>query len=127
MSYDFSCPIITATQANRQAVNMVQPDMGKTSESMGLAHTVDAMMSIWTQEGDSNLGIIHMGIEKNRFGPREVYTHLNIDYPTLSLTEVSEFSQQFAVKSPAMTTNLDDTTNSNITDTINLINKLSQS
>lgn len=125
ITYDFSCPVITATQANRQAVNMVQPDMGKTSESMGLAHTVDAMMSIWTQEGDADLGIIHMGIEKNRFGPREVYTHLNIDYPTLSLTEPEEYSQQFAIKSPAMTTNLDDTTNSNITDTLNLINKFS--
>lgn len=125
MTYDFSCPVITATQANRQAVNMVQPDMGKTSESMGLAHTVDAMMSIWTQEGDSDLGIIHMGIEKNRFGPREVYTHLNIDYPTLSLKEPEEFSQQFAIKSPALTTNLDDATNSNITDTLDLINKFS--
>jgi replicative DNA helicase len=124
LSYEFECPIISATQANRAAVNMVQPDMGKTSESMGLAHTVDVMMSIWTEEGDSDLGIIHMGVEKNRFGPREVYTHLNIDYPTLALTESIDSIDQNSIKGamPSLTTNLDDGANSNITDTLNLIN-----
>jgi replicative DNA helicase len=127
MSYEFNCPIISATQANRAAVDMVQPDMGKTSESMGLAHTCDVMMSIWTQEGDSDLGIIHMGIEKNRFGPREVYTHLNIDYPTLALTEPNDSAHQYTIKGnvPELTTNLDDGVNSNISDTLSLIDKLS--
>ena len=126
LSYEFNCPFISATQANRQAVNMVQPDMGKTSESMGLAHTVDVMMSIWTEEGDSDLGIIHMGIEKNRFGPREVYTHLNIDYPTLSLEEPDEFTQQNLKNqsSPSLTTNLDSDVHSNIMDTLNMINNM---
>jgi len=127
LTYEFNCPLISATQANRAAINTPQPDMGKTSESMGLAHTVDAMMSIWTQEGDSDLGIIHMGIEKNRFGPREVYTHLNIEYPTLSLTEPDDSVRQFSVKStaPSMTMNLDDEIGSNIADTLSLIDKLS--
>jgi len=127
MSYEFNCPIISATQANRAAVDMVQPDMGKTSESMGLAHTCDVMMSIWTQEGDSDLGIIHMGVEKNRFGPREVYTHLDIDYPTLSLMEPTEFAQQNSVKGnvPKHDLNLDDDGNSNISETLSLIDKMS--
>lgn len=126
LTYDFNCPIITATQANRQAVNEKQPDMGKTSESMGLAHTADAMFSIWTEEGDSDLGIIHMGIEKNRFGPRQKYTHLNIDYPTLCLTEPIESVQENSIKgtSPILTTMLGDSENSSIMDTLNLINSL---
>lgn len=127
LTYEFNCPLISATQANRAAINTPQPDMGKTSESMGLAHTVDAMMSIWTQDGDSDLGIIHMGIEKNRFGPREVYTHLNIDYPTLSLSEADESIRQYTIKStkPDISLNLDDEIGSNISDTLNLIDKLS--
>jgi replicative DNA helicase len=127
LTYEFNCPVISATQANRAAINTPQPDMGKTSESMGLAHTVDAMMSIWTEEGDSDLGIIHMGIEKNRFGPREVYTHLNIDYPTLALSEPDQSVQQYSVKStsPNMNMNLDDEIGSSISDTLNLIDKLS--
>lgn len=126
LTYEFNCPLITATQANRQAVNEKQPDMGKTSESMGLAHTADAMISIWTQEGDSDLGIIHMGIEKNRFGARQVYTHLNIDYPTLSLTEPVDLVQENSIKgtAPMLTTMLDDSGGSDIMSTIDLINSL---
>lgn len=125
LSYEFNCPVISATQANREAIKAEQPDMGNTSESMGLAHTCDVMMNIWTKKGDSDLGIIRMGVEKNRFGPRQVYTHLNIDYPTLSLTEPDEYSQDYAIKAPPMTVNLDDSTNTNINDTLNLINKFS--
>lgn len=123
LSYEFNCPIISATQANRQAVDQPQPDLGKTSESMGLAHTVDVMMNIWTQEGDSDLGIIHMGIEKNRFGPRQVYTHLNIDYPTLALTEPEDSVQENSIKgvAPRLTTNLDDEVNPNVMDTLRLL------
>lgn len=125
LSYDFACPVISATQANRAAVGEAQPDMGKTGESMGLSHTVDAQMSIWTQEGDSDLGIIHMGIEKNRFGPREVYTHLNIDYPTLSLTEPVDSVIDSVVKPNPPKLNTDMETNcdmnNSIMDTLNLI------
>jgi replicative DNA helicase len=87
LSYTFECPVISATQATRSAVNSGELDLDKTSESMGLSHTVDAQFSIWTEDGDSDLGIIHMGIVKNRFGPRKHTTILNIDYPTLTLSE----------------------------------------
>ena len=126
LSYDFDCPVITATQANRQAYNNSAPDAGKTGESMGLAHTVDAQFSIWSEKGDSELGIIHLGVEKNRFGPREVYTHLNIDYPTLSLVDPDEVELQYSVKSssPKLTADIEATVdeNSSILDTLNLIN-----
>lgn len=127
MSYTFNCPIISATQANRAAVNMVQPDMGKTSESMGLAHTVDAMISIYTKEGDSELGQINIGIEKNRFGPREVYTHLKIDYPTLTLTEPTDYAVNSERNNtpPPMTLDLDKDMDTNIKDTLSLIERLS--
>ena len=127
LTYEFECPLITATQANRAAVGMAQPDMGKTGESMGLSHTVDAQLSIWTEEGDSDLGIIHMGIEKTRFGPREVYTHLNIDYPTLSLSEPSDIVQQYSVKGsmPKLTDDIESIDmNSNIMDTLNIIDNM---
>lgn len=90
LSYTFECPVISATQATRSAVNSGELDLDKTSESMGLSHTVDAQFSIWTEEGDADLGIIHMGIVKNRFGPRKHTTILNIDYPTLTLSESEE-------------------------------------
>jgi replicative DNA helicase len=127
LSYDFACPIITATQANRAAVKEAQPDMDKVGESMGLVHTVDAQFSIWTQDGDSDLGIIHYGIIKNRFGPREVYSHLNIDYPTLSLTEPSDVVSEFSVKgsAPKLTADIESSAmDSSILDTLNMIDNL---
>lgn len=100
LSYTFECPIISATQATRSAVNSSDLDLDKTSESMGLSHTVDAQFSIWTEEGDVDLGIIHLGIVKNRFGPRKHATILNIDYPTLTLTETDEFDSESTTPTP---------------------------
>lgn len=130
LSYDFSCPIVSATQATRAAVTTPKPELDKTSESMGLSHTVDAQFSIWTEEGDSDLGIIHMGIEKNRFGARQVYTHLEIDYPTLSLKEPCEEMKQFVgSKSPKLMDDIessaeDSNQNSNIFETLNSFENL---
>lgn len=88
-SYHFECPVISATQTNRSAYGEANPGLETMSESMGLAHTADAQFSIWSEEGDVELGQIHLGITKNRFGPRECKTILEIDYPTLTLKDGS--------------------------------------
>jgi hypothetical protein len=98
LSYQFQCPVISATQANRSAFSTPNPDLDMTSESMGLSHTVDAQFSIWTEEEDFELGIIHMGIVKNRFGPRQCHTVLEIDYETLSLNNPDEVAKSFTAK-----------------------------
>jgi replicative DNA helicase len=95
MSYCFECPVITATQTNRSAYNEANPGLETTSESMGLAHTADAQFSIWSEQEDIELGIIHLGITKNRFGPRDCHTVLEIDYPTLSLKDPDNTSKNY--------------------------------
>lgn len=97
LSYYFTCPVITATQANRTAYDQKNPGLETTSESMGLSHTADAQFSIWTEEEDFELGIIHLGITKNRFGPRECHTVLEIDYPTLTLKDPDGVSKNFVI------------------------------
>jgi len=124
LSYYFSCPVVSATQANRSAYQKQNPDMDTTSESMGLSHTVDAQISIWTEEEDFDLGIIHMGIVKNRFGPRQCHTVLEIDYNTLSLKDPDEVAKSFIVKG-SIPNNLKDDSNPNITNTLDLIESLS--
>jgi replicative DNA helicase len=134
LSYHFSCPIVSATQATRAAVTTPKPELDKTSESMGLSHTVDAQISIWTEQGDSDLGIIHMGIEKNRFGPRQVYTHLEIDYPTLSLSEPTDAMLDLvdskSARPPKISddiekNSIDEIENSNIFETLNSFENVS--
>jgi replicative DNA helicase len=98
MSYHFECPIITATQANRSAYGEANPGLETMSESMGLSHTADAQFAIWSEEGDVDLGQIHLGINKNRFGPVQCHTVLELDYPTLTLRDPSDVSKMFIPK-----------------------------
>lgn len=81
-------PIISATQLNRDAYNMSKPGLETQSESAGLSHTVDAQFSIWADEHEKDLGIIHLGVMKNRFGKNFGATTLRIDYDTLSIEEM---------------------------------------
>ena len=87
LSYVFTCPIISATQLNRGGFGMSDPGMNTISESVGLAMTADVIMSIWQEATDRELGVIKMGMMKNRFGPNFGSCILRIDYSTLTLTE----------------------------------------
>ena len=127
LSYAFSCPIISATQANRSAFSTPNPDMDMTSESMGLSHTVDAQISIWTEKEDFELVIIHMGIVKNRFGPRQCHTVLEIDYETLSLKDPDDVASSFIVNKPSKKRDIieSDPVNDSLVSTFDLIESLS--
>lgn len=92
LSYTFSCPIITATQLNRSGYNEVNPELDTISESIGLAATADAIFGIWQEEEDAELGIIKLGLMKNRFGPNFGSVTLNINYDTLTIT--NDFEQE---------------------------------
>lgn len=124
LTYYFSCPLITATQTNRSAYNESNPGLETTSESMGLSHTADCQFPIWTEEEDFELGIIHLGITKNRFGPRECHTILEIDYPTLSLKDPDDVSKSFTVPKknlPGSSSNIN-----SVSDTIRIIESLDE-
>ena len=63
--------------------------------------TADAIISIWQKEEDKELGIINIGMTKNRFGPNFGSIALKIDYNTLQITEddtinESEEARQFS-------------------------------
>lgn len=90
LTYIFRCPIVSATQVNRQGYEG-KPELESTSESMGLAHTADVILPIWQEEGDQELGVLKMGITKNRFGPNHGATSFHIDYPTLTLSEADDY------------------------------------
>ncbi|MEI6271359.1 MAG: hypothetical protein WCP38_03225 [Chloroflexota bacterium] len=106
----------------------VMPALETTSESMGLAHTVDCQMPIWTEEEDFDLGVIHLGITKNRFGPRECSTILQIDYPTLSLTDPDEVSKAYSPPVPNIPGSLKNKkpTDTSLNNTLDLIEKLGE-
>ena len=87
LSYTFSCPIISATQLNREGYETSDPGLKTISESIGLAMTGDVILSIWQEDTDKELGVIKMGFMKNRFGPNFGHCAMRIDYSTLTITE----------------------------------------
>jgi len=87
LSYIFNCPIISATQLNRSGYNESDPSISTISESIGLAATADVLLSIFQTDEERELGVIHLGMMKNRFGPNFGNVLLRIDYPTLTITE----------------------------------------
>ena len=90
MSYIFNCPIISATQLNRSGFSTDNPDLATISESVGLAATADVIVSIFQNEEDRDLGIIRLGMMKNRYGPRGHTQAMRIDYTTLTITQAEE-------------------------------------
>jgi replicative DNA helicase len=89
-TYTFKIPCITATQLNRKGAGKEDPGMETISESIGVSFTADVQMSIWSDPAERTIGITHLGIQKNRFGPNFGSTPLKIDYSTLSLEEIEQ-------------------------------------
>jgi replicative DNA helicase len=87
LSYEFNCPIISATQINRTGYGVDEPGLETISESTGLAATADAIFSIWQKDEDKEVGVVNLGIVKNRFGPNYGFTPLRINYNTLTISE----------------------------------------
>ena len=105
LSYTFECPFVTATQINRGGINEVNPGVENISESIGLAATADCIFSIWQEEGDNELGILRLGMVKNRYGQNFGSCNMSIDYTTLTLSqteqiidteEANEFDETFS-------------------------------
>ena len=90
MSYLFNCPIISATQLNRAGFDTDNPDLATISESIGLAATADAIISIFQNEEDRGIGIIRLGMMKNRYGPRGITQAMRIDYNTLTIEQADD-------------------------------------
>jgi replicative DNA helicase len=90
ISYTFECPIISATQLNRAGFDQDNPDLATISESIGLAATADVILSIFQNDEDRDLGIIRLGMMKNRYGPRGMTQAMRIQYDTLTIEQADD-------------------------------------
>jgi replicative DNA helicase len=87
LSYVFECPFISATQLNRSGYDEENPGLDTISESIGMAATADCIFSIFQDDEDKELGIVKMGMMKNRYGANYGYTALRLNYDTLTISE----------------------------------------
>ena len=86
--------------------NEVNPGLDTVGESYGLAATADAIFSIWREEEDIDLGILRLGVMKNRFGENFGSMMMEINYDTLTLTEASEQLQNIDMTETMDTLNM---------------------
>jgi replicative DNA helicase len=114
LSFKYNIPIVSATQLNRGSFNTASPGMEGISESIGLAATCDVICSLWQEEEDRELGIINMGMQKNRFGPNFGSAAFKCNYNTLTLKETN--SDYFAAD--------ENSTEDNVQNADNTLNKL---
>ncbi len=89
LAFKYKIPVVSATQLNRGAFNTASPGMEGISESIGLAATCDVICSLWQEDEDRELGIINMGMQKNRFGPNFGSAAFKCNYNTLTLKETN--------------------------------------
>jgi len=87
---NFGCPFISAAQINRAGMSEVNPELDKTGESIAIPQTADAVISLWQTEAEKELGILNMGIRKNRFGQNFGKRAFKIDYDTLAIDEMED-------------------------------------
>jgi len=90
LSYIYKCPFISACQLNRSAVGQNNPDMSGVAESLAIVMTADVIVSIFQNEEDQEMGVIRLGMMKNRFGPRGMTQAMRINYSTLSIYQADD-------------------------------------
>jgi len=96
MSYIFHCPFITAIQLNRGEFGKENPGMEGIAGSIGVAATADVIWSIFQSDEDMEMGLIKLGVMKNRFGPRGMVQAMKILYDTLTIIQSDEEEESFA-------------------------------
>jgi hypothetical protein len=69
--------------------NTVSPGMENISESIGLGAPADVMCSLWQEEEERQLGVMNMGMQKNRFGPNFGSACFKVNYETLTIAETN--------------------------------------
>jgi replicative DNA helicase len=93
LSYIFKCPFFSACQLSKPGYGKENPGLEGIGESMGIAHVSDCIMSIFQSDEDMELGIIKLGMIKNRYGARGMVQPMRIEYETLTVLQSEESAE----------------------------------
>lgn len=104
LAVEFNLPIVTATQANRSALNSSDVGLENTSDSIGLPMTVDFMIAMISTEELEQLGQIMIKQLKNRYGDPSLYKRfvVGVDKSKMRLYDVDYSQQEGIDEGPVM-------------------------
>lgn len=95
LAMEYDVPIVTATQVVRSGINASDLDMGDTSDSIGLAYTLDLFLALITTEELEELNQIMIKQLKNRYNDVNHYKKfmVGIDKSRMKLYNTEKQSQ----------------------------------
>jgi archaellum biogenesis ATPase FlaH len=96
LAMEFNVPIVSSSQYNRSAYDSSDVDLTNTSESMGIAHTADAIFGLITSEELESMGQIMIKQLKNRWGDLSYYRRfvIGIDRAKMKLYNLEQVAQE---------------------------------
>lgn len=103
IAVDYNLPIVTGTQLTRSGISATDIDMGDTAESIGITHTLDLYLTLINTDELSELGQVMIKQLKNRYADLNYYKKFVVGLD----------------KSKMRFYNLEDSAQSNISDTNN--------
>lgn len=104
LAVEFNLPIVSATQANRDAINSSDVGMENTSESMGLPATVDMLIALISTEELQDLNQMMFKQLKNRYGDLSINRRfiVGVDRAKMRLYDVEDSAQEDLLDGPVM-------------------------
>jgi archaellum biogenesis ATPase FlaH len=95
LAMEFDCAVLTSSQYNRSGYDSSDVDLTSTSESMGTAHTADAIFALISSEELESMGQLMIKQLKNRWGDISYYKRfvVGIDRSKMKLYNLEETAQ----------------------------------
>ena len=95
LAMEFDCAVLTSSQYNRSGYDTSDVELTSTSESMGTAHTADAIFALISSEELESMGQLMIKQLKNRWGDLSYYRRfvVGIDRSKMKLYNLEESAQ----------------------------------
>lgn len=95
LAMEFDCAVLTSSQYNRSGYDTSDVDLTSTSESMGTAHTADAIFALISSEELESMGQLMIKQLKNRWGDLSYYRRfvVGIDRSKMKLYNLEDSAQ----------------------------------
>jgi replicative DNA helicase len=92
---EYNIPILSATQFNRSGASSTEVDMTDTSDSFGIAFTVDILLALISTEELEQMGQIMIKQLKNRYAPLDRYRKfvVGVDKSKMRVYDVDQSAQ----------------------------------
>ena len=95
IAMEYNCAVLTSSQYNRSGYDTGDVELTSTSESMGTAHTADAIFALITSEDLDSMGQLMIKQLKNRWGDLSYYRRfvVGIDRSKMKLYNLEDTAQ----------------------------------